>query len=244
MRLAQLQMSEFSLYIPERKPNQFPAARLAKYLLHFAELVGDGVVYDAIETGSTAIRYRVADELQTETAARLALIGDGEAPSGLRKAAEVLEKMLDEDQLTAKLLHGSNVVYLFSPRDKEARIGPIKQRMTLNGQLSQFGGKDATKHGILLLTGGGQASFSIGEEYCMAVRELLFEHVRVSGIANMYREASGVWRMTRFNADSVERAPVDADLDTFLADLRSAAALAGPMPDAYERVMREREDID
>lgn len=237
-------MSEFSLYIPERKPDQFPAKRLAQYLQHFAELVGGDVMFDAIETGSTALRLRVPDDSQVETAARLALLGDRDAPEDLCKAAEKLKKLIEADNITARLLHGSNEVYRFTSRDKEVRVGPIKQRMTLSGQLSQFGGKDATKHGILLLIGGGQACFSIGEENCMAVRGLLFERVRVSGTASMYRESNGSWHMTRFNAHSVERAPTDVDVDVFLADLRNAAALSGPMPDAYERVMREREDID
>lgn len=206
-------------------PDSLPMARLAKYLADLASLFGhnDHVHFDRVAPGSVVLVQHVDDDHRDRVRERLdAASVDGAVPADVADAVESLNKRLAKDNATGRLSDrsGADIIY-FPGRDRPSTrtFGTVKQPCSFDGVLIRVGGTDDTV----------PVHLRAGEKihYCNADRDmacLLAPHLfrgtlRVWGDGRWEREASGNWKLERFNISKFEELD-NAPLGQVVARLR------------------------
>ena len=201
----------YELYIDAFTPANIPMARLAEYMASFAELLGhqDYVHFGKLKSGSLTVAARVDEVARPKVTRRLEEIRlGGEVPESARKAWKDIDDKLAADNAVGRVQCGGGRLIEFPGRNRpiEQRLGPIVQPGSLDGEVFQIGGKDASIN--VHLNAGGLTY------HCVTTRAIarrlaphIFAPIRVLGKGTWARLESGGWLLKRFEISDFE--PLD-----------------------------------
>jgi hypothetical protein len=204
------------LVIDAFTPDTLPMSRLAEYLRHFSELLGNdaNVHFDKVEKSSAALAAYSDNTATPKIKERLEKVMEGIAPSGALKSNHTIDDMLLQDNAIGFVDLGGKTKLLEFPGRKRApqeRVGPVRRRTVLDGQIFQIGGKDETINVHI------RNPYKAGETHrCVVSIELarklapyfLGATVRMIGEGDWYRTESG-WSMSPNSYTAFDFVPLD-----------------------------------
>ncbi len=198
----------YELYIDAFTPQTIPMARLAGYMISFAELLGhrEHVHFGDLKEGSLAVAARVDEVAQRKVEKRVEEIRYGVGPEIARKALREIDDKLAEDHAVGCVLRGKAKLIEFPGRTRpvEAKLGPVEQPGALDGEIIQVGGRDETIN--VHLKAGDQIHFCVtSKELARRLAQHIFgAPVRVHGRGIWARMASGAWILKKFEIAGFE----------------------------------------
>ncbi len=230
--------------IPEVKPDQIAASRLAEYVKDLSALFGDeGVHLVEIKDQSTDLAFLIDFDAELNVRQRLSVVGTPDAPDDVYKPFQNIDARLRRDEWSALILddHNSNVIEFPGVRAESVVVyPPIVQPATLEGIPIRVGGKEEMV----------PVHLQDGEQfhYCTAKRDIaagIGEHlfktfVRVNGEARWKRTLEGEWVRYRFVINGFEPLE-DEPLASVVDRLRSVSGSNwGNVKDAVEELRNLR----
>lgn len=228
-------VTEYRFMIDAYTPATIPMARLAEYMSHLAEILGEAtsVHFDRLEPGSTQIVSRIEREAVPKVRQNTAAVRRGDAPRDAMRAFKSLDELLRNDNATGRLTEGRRTVVLAFPgRETRGESFPsVRQHGSIEGEVIRVGG--AKEHARVLVELDKERVVS-----CWATRSVakgiaarLFEYVRLHGEGRWSRSVDGVWALDDFHVTShevLDRAPLGEALG------RVRAAGTGWVQEAYD----------
>jgi len=198
----------YELYIDSFTPDTIPMARLADYMVSFAELLGncEYVHFGKLKSGSLSVGARVDEIAQRKVDKRVDEVRYGGGPQPARKAFKEIDDKLAEDNAIGRIVRGTAKLIEFPGRTRrvEEKLGPIEQAGTLDGEVIQVGGRDETIN--IHLKSGEQVYICVTSK---AVARRLAPHIfgnpiRVQGHGTWARLESGSWILKKFEIADFE----------------------------------------
>jgi hypothetical protein len=136
------------LVIDAFTPDTLPMARLAEYLKQFSELLGHdaNVYFDKVEKSSAALAAYSDNTATPKIRERIEKVIEGTAPGLALKSNTTIDDMLLHDNATGFIDLGQSKLLEFPGRKRAPlhKIGPVRRKTILDGQIFQMGGKDET----------------------------------------------------------------------------------------------------
>lgn len=203
--------------IPEVKPDELPANRLADYIKDLSALFGtEDVHLVKITDESTDLAFQMDAEAEPLIKQRLTLVGTNDAPPDLVQKYQSIDARLRKDEWTGIIHDEQNHKIVEFPGVKAASIviyPPLIQSATVDGVPIRVGGKEEF---VPVHLQDGEAF-----HYCTAKRDIasrigerLFKKfIRVKGEARWKRTVDGEWIRYRFvisDFDELDNEPLTA----------------------------------
>ena len=200
---------EYKFVIDVFKPDTISMARLAEYMADLARLLGSEaqVHFDRLEESSLALVQTIEPAAYPAVQGRIRALEAGTPDEDLRKAYEALDLKLQKDKARAKLLPPKSAQIIEFPgrdRPQPMTYGPFSEEGTLQGQLVNIGGKDASKHLIIQDGPVRYSELETTEDMARELRHHTFDHVRVNGTGRWLRLEDGTWKLQGFIVRSFE----------------------------------------
>lgn len=206
--IAKLRVTEFRFHIDAFTPATMPMARLAEYMKHVAEMLGEqsAVHFSHLEPGSTTLVNCIEREAVPKVRARAQAIVRRDAPRDALASYRHVNQMLREDNAVAYLQEnkrGPKIIEFPGRKEAQDQVTSVKQAGTLDGQLLRVGGR-SDKIPILLQAEGQEVAAGVWAERAVAKRLAahLFEPVRLIGDGRWARDAEGQWVLADFHVHS------------------------------------------
>lgn len=192
---------EFSLKIDSFTPDTLPMARLAEYLQQFAALLGheDCVHFRKLVGGSALLVADADSHAEPKITRRLSEVVDGTAPRSALKARKTIDDLLAADNAIGHVSVAGAIVLEFQGRRRAEveRIGPVRRQTSIEGQIFQIGGKDATIN-IHLVDGPRLHRCVVSVDLAKKLAQhFLGSKVRIVGEGDFYRQGEE-WVVSNF----------------------------------------------
>jgi hypothetical protein len=193
-------------------PDTLPMSRLAEYLKEFSELLGNdaSVHFDKVQKKCAALVSYSDATATPKIRQRFEEIIEGTAPTPAIKSNATLDDMLRADNAVGYIDLDESKLIEFSGRKRapQHRIGPVRRKSVVDGQIFQIGGKDETIN--VHLRNPERPSEVYRCEVSISLARKLAPHfllgkVRLFGEADWYRTDNS-WLMSpnSFSADDFE----------------------------------------
>ncbi len=235
--------NELVLSIDGLTPASIPMNRLAKYLEVYSLMLGNDpyIHFTAVRDGSCAIHAYAEEAAVPRIKERLSRLQEEIAPRQASKARQDLDDLLFADNAEGEITAYGQKVLTFPGRNRRTveEIGPIERDHTIEGQIFQMGGKDATIN-VLLRDGDRELRCVVPIELARRLAVHLFgPKVRLEGTGVWYR-VDGQWQMRSFEAVDFFKLE-DESLRDALANVRATlpAIPAAGFIDSLEELRRE-----
>lgn len=236
----------------EMTPLTIPMSRLLEYLTDLAAIMGhkESVHFLKVEEGSTAPVLLIDEEEEGRIKHRMQQAKRGQGPREANLAYCRFDQRLREDDGFAELTdeqQKSNILE-FPGRNLTVpkKYGPISEPSSLIGQLRRVGGMDATIPVWLLREDGEILCCEASEAVCQALAPLLFQYVRVHGMAYWTRNEEEKWKLERFRIQSFDPKPLSNE--SFSETLERLRAIPNngwsDVPDPLEELRQIRHGED
>ena len=126
-------------------------------------------------------------------------------PSSAKKAFKDLDDKLAEDNAIGRILRGRAKLIEFPGRMRhvEAKVGPIVQPGTLDGEVIMIGGRDATIN-IHIKAGDQTHHCFTSKAIARRLAPHIFGPIRVRGTGTWARLESGGWVLKKFEISDFE----------------------------------------
>jgi hypothetical protein len=203
---------EYVFSIDVFTPTTLPMGRLAQYLAELAKLIGhqEHTHFLRVELGSAQLVHTVeaVDAPKVET--RLNGVRAGDAPKDALNAQRALEDLLANDNAVATLVEiaTGRVVVPFQGRNRPKPVAfpPFRENATIDGQIVNIGGRDASAHATLQDGDTFHTGISMDRELARQLAPLLYGMIiRLHGSGRFERIPGGVWKMTEFRVEGWEK---------------------------------------
>lgn len=237
---------ELSFVIPGHTPETMPLNRLIEYLQQMSVVLGDpeNLHLVAIKESSVAPTFHVPKAVALQARERASRVQRGDGTKKQVDAYNRIRRMLRRDARDAgkpALLRSPHKVVLEIPvaPDDLGVLSGIRQAGSVDGQLTRVGGagEDAALQ-VQDMNGRIISGFTAKRALAKELASLMWEPVRLFGIAQWARSDEGAWSLEKMQVQSYERLE-DEDLSLVFERLRS---LDVKWPeDALERLRDERE---
>lgn len=230
---------KFRLVIDAFTPDTLPMGRLADYLKEFASLLGNeaNVHFDRVEKSSAALASYSDRTVTPKIRQRLEEVIEGSAPKPALKSNSTIDEMMRADNAAGYVDLGGARLLEFPGRKRapQQRIGPVRRRSVIEGQIFQIGGKDETINVHLCNPQKPSETYRCIVDISLARRlmpHFLVGKVRLFGEGDWYRTDVG-WVMSPSSFTAVDFVPlIDCGLDATIhsvreifADVRADAAM-------------------
>lgn len=200
-------MLELPFTLVGASPETLPAAKMARYVLDLAELMGsaDQVHFKEIREGSAVIALAIEQEARPLVLPRIRSAARGAVDAEGGRAWTKINVRLSEDGFTARMaLPGGEVIQFPGAPKADRPIGPIKQLTSLQGRLVRIeGGGDPVMIGLDEDTGLA-SKITIPASRAQELAGYFHQHVRLTGMGRWRRTAEGEWQLSQLDADSFE----------------------------------------
>jgi len=223
--------NKIRLVIDAFTPDTLPMSRLAEYLKQFSELLGNdsSVHFDRVEKSSAALVSYSDHTATPKIRQRLEEIIEGTAPKPAIKSNATLDDMLLEDNAVGYVDLDESKLIEFPGRKRapQQRIGPVRRKSVLDGQIFQLGGKDDTIN-VHIRNPHNPNETHRCEVSIKLARDLapyfLADSVRLFGEGDWYRTDTG-WVMSPNSYTASDFKPLaDIGLDKTIAAARELFA--------------------
>jgi hypothetical protein len=204
-----VRVTEFRFRIDAFTPETIPMARLAEYMKHVAEILGETTLvhFSHLEGGSTVLVNRIQNEAVPKIRDRAAAIARREAPRDAIASFHHVNRMLREDNAAAVLRErkrGPTILIFPGREESQLQVSSVRQHATLEGELLRVGGKG--ERVPILLQSEGMEIAGVWSDRPTAKRLAghLFEPVRLSGEGRWSRDVMGTWILNDFHVASYQ----------------------------------------
>jgi hypothetical protein len=185
-------------------PETLPMERLAEYMAQFAKLLGEvnHVHFVEVGKGSAVLRARTDAIAAPKVERRLQEASNGRGDPVALKALQALDDLLANDNAIGQLLeYDGSEIFTFPgrTRPKPLEYGPFREEGVLEGVVIKVGGKDDSVP-VWLQDGENvhkcTATVEMSKRLSVHYRRGL---LRIKGTGRWMREATGTWKMIRFD---------------------------------------------
>ena len=213
----------------EITPLTLPMTRLVEYLKDFATLLGsrDHVHFVRVGDGSAAPTVLVDMGEDSRVRERLKNAAAGIGSGDANTAYAQLNTKLTEDEGFGEILErigerdAKVIEFPGKKRELSPKYGPIKQSASVQGELIRVGGQEPTVP--------VHVQDADGKVYCCWARKhlvqelgsLVFQQVRLNGIATWERDEEAKWNLLEFEIQSFTAPLTTDDARTVINQLRS-----------------------
>ena len=217
---------ELEFVIPAYTPETMPLDRLLQYLQQIGEVVGatSDMHLVRIDASSTKPVFRIPTPVAADARERIAAVRSGNGTRVQRTAFNSIRRMVRRDGgKPASLSDRTGVILDFPPAPEEiGAISGVRQASTFDGALIRVGGVgEFTPLQMQSLDGEVFSGFSAPRILAKEMAQRLFEPIRVAGIGNWDRSASGEWKLSKMLVQSYESLDNEA-LEEVFHRLRTA----------------------
>ena len=224
--------AEYRLVIDAYSPEKMPMARLAEYMKHLADMLGEtaAVHFRRLEAGSTVLVSRIEREAAPKVKRRVVAVRRREGPSEGIRAYKAINKLLREDNGIALLKEtqkGATIIRFPGREEAEETFPAVRQQGSIDGVVVRIGGKDETVHVTLESENEQIAGCYTTRQIAKELGHRLFEPVRLFGRGRWNRDNDGRWSLLDFKIESFEPL-VDVPLSEALTQLRGIKTEWGP----------------
>lgn len=218
--------AEYRFQIDAYTPETIPMARLAEYMTHLADVLGEtaSVHFVRLEAGSTALVHRIDREAIPKVRTRTEGVRRGDAPRDAIRAYHTINKMLRDDNGVGRLVEGRTAVVLKFPgrEDSEEKYPSVRQQGSIDGQVMRVGGIELQVPVLLQSENEMIVGCSADRHVAKQLAQKLFEYVRLYGMGKWRRDSEGLWSLVEFKIASFEVLR-DAPISTALSKLREVS---------------------
>ncbi len=243
---------EYVFSIDAFTPASLPMGRLAEYLAALSKMLGhpEHTHFLRVDHGSAELVHIVdaVDAPKVET--RINDIRVGAGPKDGAKARQQLEDLLANDNAVGVLREKATgrVVLPFVGRNrpKPLTFPPFRENASIDGVIVSIGGRDTTAHATLQDGDVFHTGVEMKRDMARDLAPLLYgPAVRLHGNGRFERQTDGVWRMSDFKVERVERLD-ERPIGEVLAAVREVPNSSLVAPEAYRRAaaLRSEEDED
>jgi hypothetical protein len=216
---------EYRFVIDAYSPKTIPMARLAEYMSHLADMLGetDSVHFERLETGSTVLVSKVEREAAPKVKRRVVSVRRREGPSEGIRAYKAINKLLREDNgigLLKERKEGATIIRFPGREEAEEAFPAVRQFGTIDGVVVRIGGKDETVHVTLESENEQISGCFTSRRLAKELAHRLFEPVRLFGRGRWTRDNDGRWALVDFKIESFEPL-LDIPLSKALGELRA-----------------------
>jgi hypothetical protein len=211
----------------EMTPLTIPMVRLAEYITDLAQLLGhkESVHFLSVAEGSAEpVIYVDADE-EARVLHRVRSAKQGTGPHDANVAFKRLDDRLREDDGTGAFFStGKAEVIEFPGKNVTVyeKHGPLREPTSLIGELMRVGGMDETVPVHLKRADEVIYYCESTQEIARQLGPLLFQTIRVHGMAYWVRNEEGKWHLDKFKIQSFDTKPLsDESFSTTLERLRA-----------------------
>lgn len=187
-----------------------------------AALLGEPqqVHFGGLVRGSTVILAKIENEATPKVHDRVAQVKRGTGPSEARRAYQVVNRMLREDNANGSL-KGDAVILPFPGKDEtQEQFAVVRQQGSVDGKIISVNGRDKTAHIMLMIEDQPVAGFYTNRTIAKQLAKKWDEPVRLQGRGRWQRDAEGVWSLIDFRIESfepLEEAPLSVALERLRA---------------------------
>lgn len=198
----------YTFQIDAYTPATIPMVRLAKYMLHYADMFGhdDAVHFKMLGAGSLRLVANIDDGFSPKVAKRLALIDAGEGDSRGAKAKAAIGRLLAEDGTSGFIFQDGDdtdkiISFPRTPHPLQEIIGPICEEHSIDGTLIKVGGAGQTASLQLQCGRKKYTKIRTSRDIARRIAKQLYEPVRLFGRCEWIRNENGRWIMQKFQAE-------------------------------------------
>ncbi len=192
----------YTFRIQKFTPETMPFGRLVEYYAEIKRMLGvaDNLHLTDVFESSHGTKFRVDFNYETALQKRIAELNAGTAPKTAARAQETLNAMLKADSTSADFVDnmGQNVI-IFPGKgiDSQSSIR-IRDAATFVGEMYHIAGtKDDAK--VRISTEAyGVVFCTTTRDIAKALRDFLFEEIKVSGRGTWTRDGAGIWDIDDF----------------------------------------------
>jgi len=231
--------------IPAFTPETMPLDRLIEYLQQIALIIGDTNNLHLIEVakGSTVPGFLVPKNIAGIARERAAMVERGDGTVVQMRAYDRVRRMIRRDsggsERVARLRSTNRIILEIPPApDDSGILVGIRQQSSIDGCLIRIGGSgDSAALQMQDMEGQVLSGFTASKTLAKEMAALIYEPMRVSGVALWNRSAEGVWEMDRMQVQSYEL--LDDEPATVLLDRLRGLDVKWP-DDADQKLSDER----
>lgn len=228
---------EYRFSIDAYTPATIPMARLAEYMTHLAQVLGEpaSVHFARLESGSTVLVQAVAREAIPKVRMRAESVRRGDGPRDAVRAYQTINKLLREDNGVGSLTEERTGVILAFPgrEETEETYQAVRQDGSVDGRIIRVGGTQQQVPVILVVDGEEIAGCHADRHVAKQLAQKLFEYVRLYGTGRWRRDPEGSWSLVDFRVTNFEVLR-EGSLASVVTALREIAADIAP--GAYEEL--------
>lgn len=236
---------ELSFVIPGHTPETMPLNRLLEYLQQMSAILGEveNLHLIRVQKSSCAPVFLADRETgaKVRANARRVSIGDGtkKQMDALNSVRRMLRRDAVRDRPAVLTAANNNVLLSIEAAPAELTISGVRQASSVDGALIKIGGAaDNASIQLQDIQGNILSGFTAKRALAKELAHLMWEPVRLFGVAQWCRSEDGHWQLERMQVNSFEPLQ-DESLEMTLAKLR-AAPVSWP-DDALERLRHERD---
>jgi hypothetical protein len=241
-------VTNYTFKIADFKPEDMPFSRLVEYYAEIKKLLGvtDHLHLTGIVEGSHGSCFSIDRNFESDLVKRLISVNEGTAPQAAMRARSNINAMLKADGTSGSFYdeHGRNVIQFPGKRADDSPLIKVRDTATFIGELYHLAGtKDDVKvrintqaYGVVFCT--------TTKDIAKALREFLFEEIKVSGSGMWTRRDDGEWEVEDFfitDFAPVKRQSLRAAIDRIRAiDIDWPEDPLGDIDDLEERNAKVR----
>lgn len=198
-------MTETTTYtfkIENFTPESMPFGRLVDYYLEIKKMLGvaDNLHLVDVVEGSHGSAFRIDREHETAVLTRVMELNEGTAPKSAVRARDAINAMLRDDETSGSFFdsRGENIIPF--PGNKTTKGSQIRVRGAANfvGELYHIAGTKNDAKVRINTDAYGVVFCETSKEIAKALRDFLFESVKVSGRGMWTKSQSGKWDIDNF----------------------------------------------
>ena len=192
----------YTFKIEDFTPESMPFGRLVDYYIEIKRMLGvaDNLHLVDLVEGSHGSSFKIDKNHETALTRRLMEINEGTAPKAAVNAREAINKMLSEDGTSGSFYDSRGINVIPFPGKLSAAASQVRMRGSASfvGELYHIAGtKDDAK--VRISTDAyGVVFCATSKDVAKALRDFLFEDVKVSGRGMWARTETGKWDIDNF----------------------------------------------
>jgi hypothetical protein len=192
----------YTFKIEDFTPESMPFGRLVEYYIEIKKMlsVSDNLHLIDVVEGSHGSAFKIDRNHETALTKRLMEINDGTAPTTASRARDAINAMLREDGTSGSFYDSRGVNVIPFPGKSAVKSSQLRVRGAASfvGELYHIAGtKDDAK--VRISTEAyGVVFCTTSKEIAKALRDFLFEDVKVSGRGMWAKTDSGKWDIDNF----------------------------------------------
>ena len=195
--------TKYTFKIKHFTPETMPFGRLVKYYAEITRMIGvaDNLHLLDIVESSHGSAFAIDRNHETDLVKRLISINEGTAPRTAIRAQSAIDAMLKEDGTSGVFSDpaGRNAVIFPGKRTDESVQVRIRDAATFTGELYHISGTKDDARIRIHTDAYGVVFCTTTKDIAKALRDFLFEDVKVSGRGMWIRSESGVWDIDDFS---------------------------------------------